>query len=318
MVSIFSRDNLPYTGKESRGTVNYFQNRRSSNGWKGGLVEWTEGQTAYLSVVFSWQLPAAYQRAVWYKMAGYDVRAGGPAVIFNPNYLVDVARIGGQVDALPRHNSNATFTTRGCVRRCTFCTVPKIETDFTELGEWEPKPIICDNNFLASSDNHFNRVIDLLKPLSGIDFNQGLDARLLTKHHAARLAELDLAFVRLAWDDIRIEKHFIRAFKLLREAGFPKKIIRSYVLIGYKDTPEEALYRLETIRRLGGTPYPMRYQPLNALRRNEYVAPDWTDRELKRFVRYWSNLNRLGAIPFGEFEMAKRADTAALPQYQLL
>lgn len=298
--------------------TNYFQNRRNSNGWRGGLVEWIENQTAYLSVVFSWQLPAAYQRAVWYRAVGYEVRAGGPAVTFNPNYLTDVAQIGGQVDALPRHNPNATFTTRGCVRRCTFCTVPKIETDFIELAEWEPKPIICDNNFLASSPVHFNRVVDLLKPLSGIDFNQGLDARLLTKHHAIRLAELDLAFVRLAWDDIRIEKHFLGAFELLREAGFPKKIIRSYVLIGYKDTPEEALYRLETIRRLGATPYPMRYQPLDALRRNEYVAPGWTDRELKRFVRYWSNLNRLGAIPFSEFGVAERTDRATLPQYQLL
>lgn len=297
--------------------MNYFQNRRKTNGWKGGLVEWVEGDTAFLSVVFSWQLPAAYQRAVWYGTAGYLVLAGGPAVTYNPDYLAGVAHIGGQVDALPHHNPNATFTTRGCVRRCTFCTVPKIETDFIELAQWEPKPIICDNNFLASDPDHFNRVVDRLKPLSGIDFNQGLDARLLTKHHADRLAELDMRFVRLAWDDIRIERHFIRAFELLRQAGFPKKIIRSYVLIGHKDTPEDALHRLETIRQLGVTPYPMRYQPLDALRRNDYVAPGWTDRELKRFVRYWSNLNRLGAIPFDEFEAGERTKPVVSTQQQL-
>lgn len=297
--------------------TNYFQNRRKTNGWQGGMVEWTEDQTAYLSIVFSWQLPVAYQRAVWWRAMGYEVEAGGPAVSFNPGYMVDVARIGGEANALPRHNPNAAFTTRGCVRRCTFCTVPKIETDFIELGEWEwePKPIICDNNFLASSPVHFDRVVDLLKPLKEVDFNQGLDARLLTKYQAERLAELDLLCVRLAWDNVRIEKHFIKAFELLRAAGFPKKAVRSYVLIGYNDTPEDSLYRLETIRKLGATPYPMRYQPLDALKRNNYVAPAWTDRELKRFVRYWSNLNRLGAIPFDEFEMKARA---AIPTQELL
>ena len=51
-------------------------------------------------------------------------------------------------------------------------------------------------------------MIDKLKPLSGIDFNQGLDARLLTEYHAERLAELDLKMVRLAWDHIGLESQF--------------------------------------------------------------------------------------------------------------
>ena len=39
---------------------------RNHNGWQHrGLVEWIEGQTAFLSVVFSWQMARAYQRAVW-------------------------------------------------------------------------------------------------------------------------------------------------------------------------------------------------------------------------------------------------------------
>jgi hypothetical protein len=89
--------------------------------WIGGLAEWTEpacagrGTTAYISVVFTWQLAEAYQRAVWYKTLGYHVRAGGPAVILNPGYLADVAKIGGQVNALPHHNPDATFTSRGCI-----------------------------------------------------------------------------------------------------------------------------------------------------------------------------------------------------------
>jgi hypothetical protein len=275
--------------------------QKNNHDWPKRIVEWKNGDTAYLSVVFSWQLPQAYQRAVWLQAEGYRVRAGGPAVAIQPDYLAGVARIGGEVDALLRHNPNATFTSRGCIRRCSFCAVPRIEGDLRELADWEPRPVVCDNNLLACSQAHFDKVIDRLKPLSDIDFNQGLDARLMTEHHAQRLAELDLKFVRLAWDSVKNEVEFVRAYELLRKAGIAKGLIRVYVLLGFKDTPEDALYRLQSIRDLGLMPNPMRYQPIDATMKNSYVAPGWTDRELKRFVRYWSNLAHVGSIPFDEF-----------------
>ncbi|MCP4537711.1 MAG: hypothetical protein GY832_11235 [Chloroflexi bacterium] len=269
--------------------------------WNGGFQEWIEDNTVCLSVVFSWDLKPAFERAVWLRAMGHHIRAGGPAVTLNPGYLSEVAEIGGKVDALPHHNPNATFTSRGCVRRCPFCAVPIIEGELTELSDWVPRPIVCDNNLLACSQAHFNRVIDSLKPLKEIDFNQGLDARLLTKHHADRIAELDLHAVRLAWDDTRSESQFMRAFELLRSVGIPARRIRVYVLIGFDDTPEDALYRLQTVRGLKTHPNPMRYQPLNAQKRNEYVAPNWTDRKLKRYMRYWSRLRWFSGIPFEEF-----------------
>ena len=88
---------------------------------------------------------------------------------------------------------------------------------------WPIKPIVCDNNFLATSRAHFNRSIDRLKLVSGVDFNQGLDARLLTKYHADRLSELDLYCVRLAWDHSGMERQFINAFETLIAAGIAKE-----------------------------------------------------------------------------------------------
>ena len=267
----------------------------------GGYAEWTEKKDAFISVVFSWQLDSAYQRAVWLRSSGYRVQAGGPAVALNPGAISDVAEVGGTVDALPHHNPDATFTTRGCIRHCPFCAVPIIEGDLVELTDWEPRPIVCDNNLLAASEAHFDRVIDRLKPLSGIDFNQGLDSRLLTKRHAERLTELNLSTVRLAWDNTAYEHQFITAYKVLRDAGIPARMIRVYVLIGFDDTPEDALYRLETIRGLGSWPNPMRYQPLDTKRRNDYVSPSWTDAHLKKYMRYWSRLAWFGHIPFSEY-----------------
>ena len=269
-------------------------------------MEWVEDNTAFLSVVFSWHLQKAYQRAVWYKSAGYRVCAGGPAVSLNPGFLADVAEIGGDIPALHRHNPDATFTSRGCVNHCTFCAVPKIEGQLVELDDWPVKPIICDNNLLACSVPHFDRVIDRLieSRVRGIDFNQGLDARLLTEYHARRFAELgkQLSFVRLAWDNSRLEAQFRDAWRLLIDAGISPKQIRVYVLIGFDDTPQDALYRLETIRGLGGLPNPMRYQPLGAMKRNEYLSPNWTSSEMKRIARYYSRLNWLGHIPFSEYK----------------
>ena len=275
-----------------------------NSGWQDGFVEWLEGETAYLSVVFSWQLQRAYQRAVWLRSLGYHVRAGGPAIANNPEFLAGlVAPLeGGNVGALSRHNPNATFTSRGCSNHCPFCIVPKIEGDLYELENWEPKPIVCDNNLLACSLAHFDRVIDRLKPIPQVDFNQGLDARLLTDYHAKRLAELDTYCIRLAWDNTRLEEQFLRAYQLLRNNGFTPQHIRVYVLIGFNDTPGDALYRLQTIKTLGSWPNPMRYQPLDAKVRNEYVSPKWTERQLRRYCRYWSRQAWLGHISFEEYK----------------
>jgi hypothetical protein len=170
-----------------------------------------------------------------------------------------------------------------------------------ELDDWESKPIVCDNNLLAASVAHFDVVIDSLKSLKWCDFNQGLDARLMTQYHAERLAELNNPTCRLAFDSVDYEPSFLRAFSLLRDAGIPKKNIRTYVLIGFRDTPDDALYRLNLVRSLGVLPNPMRYQPINAKYRNEYVGAHWTHRELDRYMSYWQNLRYTGSVPFEEY-----------------
>lgn len=270
----------------------------------GGLVEHIveDKKVVDISIVFSWLLDKAYQKCIWYREQGYEVYVGGPAVDINPSYLSDVAIVGLQInDFISLHNLYATFTSRGCIRNCKFCIVPKLEGKLEELEDWPVRPVVCDNNFLATSEKHFNKAIDKLKHLKQIDFNQGLDARLITKYQANRLAELDMKVVRLAWDHTSMEKQFMRAFNILIDAGFPAKHIRCYVLMGFNDTPDDALYRLETIKGLGAMPNPMRYQPIDTPKKNSYVGDNWTDAELKRYMRYWSRQVWLGHIPFEDY-----------------
>jgi hypothetical protein len=270
--------------------------------WSKTFIECSENGTTRLSVAFTWDLPAVYQRAAWQSSMGQRVIVGGPAVSLMPDYLSDVAEIGDDwPDALAHHNPMATFTSRGCVRRCSFCAVWRVEGQLRELDDWPIRPIVCDNNLLACSLKHFDRVIDRLKPLPNVDVNQGLDARLMTKYHADRLAELKRPMIRLAFDHVSSESSFMAAYEMLREAGITKHQIRVYVLVGYQDTPEDALYRLRLVSDLGIDPNPMRYNPLDSLVRDSYVGPNWTDSELTRYVRYLANLRWFRAVPFEDF-----------------
>ena len=275
--------------------------------WPKKTIDWIEDGTAFVSVPFTWDLPETWSRCVFLKALGYAVRAGGPAVNLMSDYLADVAEIGGEVDALSHHNPNAVFTSRGCPNRCEFCAVPIIEGDLREMGSWEPKPIVCDNNLLACSRTHVNKVLDSLKGVEGVDFNQGLDARLLTKYHADRLAELDLKHVRLAWDHTGLESQVMSAIQILKNAGIPHSKMRIYVLFGFRDTPEDARYRFEILQKMRIWPAAQRYQPLDALVKNDYVneAAGWTEHELKRFSRYWNRQHWLAGVPFDEYERSK-------------
>jgi len=275
--------------------------------WAKGIVEWTNEDTAYISVVFSWDIQSAYQRAVWFNAMGYHVRIGGPAIHDQSmSVFSDVAEVGGNIpDTIKRHNPDATFTTRGCIRKCPFCLVPKIEPEFIELDDWPVRPIVCDNNLLASSKYHFDSVCEKLSDLKGIDFNQGLDARLLTEYHAKRLSKLNYKVLRLAFDSRKYEDQFLRAFRILTDAGISPNKIRVLALINYKETIDDALYRLEKIRELGALPCPMRFQPLNTQRKNSYLAPGWNKKTLADMTRYYFRLNWLGNITFAEYDLGK-------------
>lgn len=226
------------------------------------------------------------------------VVAGGPAVkLMGAPWAKTPDSV--PYDTLAMHNPLATFTSRGCPNRCAFCAVPKIEGDFVELAEWKPAPVVCDNNIMAASRNHFKRVIDSLMPFPYVDFNQGLDARLFTSWHAEQLARLNKVMVRFAFDHVNNEGAVGDALQTARNAGL--RHFRIYVLIGFKDTPGDARYRLDWVRAQCVYPNPMRYQPLDTTEKNSYVAPNWTERELRRMMQYYSRLIYYEHIPFDKF-----------------
>ena len=232
-----------------------------------------------MSVPFTWNLPEVMHEARHPDLFHNRVVVGGPAVrlakVKLPELLADLpewVEIGDQCEgALQRMNLLATRTTVGCVRRCSFCAVPITEGDFRELVDWPDRPIICDNNLLAASAEHFDRVCDRLERHDWCDFNQGLDARLMNDHHAERIGRLRGAQVRLALDHSKTTDQWQGAHDRLLRHGVPKSRITTYVLCGYGSDPADAWKRCEHV---GGKPYarPQWFHPLNATEYNAVLA----------------------------------------------
>lgn len=266
------------------------------NQWRKNIAAWTCGKTLYLSVPFTWLLGKAQSMA---EEHDGPVVAGGPAVALMGAPWADETPAECPFDALAYHNPAACFFSRGCPYACENCAVPKTEGDYREAWPKRVGPMVCDNNANAGSQHYFEKMIDSLLPFSYVDFNQGLSSRLFKPFHANQLARLRGVKVRFAFDHTASESAVVDAIATARSAGL--KNFGVYVLFGFKDTPEDALYRMEKVRSWGILPNAQRYQPLNATEKNNYVAPGWTESELKRMARYWTRTVWLGHIPYKDY-----------------
>lgn len=270
------------------------------NQWRKGIASWRIGDTLCLSVVFSWDISEAILLAAEHKG---PVCAGGPAAVANADRLrghgIEVRFLCETVEPILFHNPLATFTTRGCPNHCPWCIVPKIEPRFRELRTFRPAPVVCDNNFLAASVRHQDRVVRALERFERVDFNQGLDARLFTRAAADRLGRLKNVKVRFGFDRPSMESAVADALKLARQRT--SKDLGVYCLIGLGDTPKQAREKLELVRSWGVRPTPMRYQPVDCIEKNSYRELGWTETELRRMMKYYSRLRWYEHIPYDEF-----------------
>lgn len=244
--------------------------------WPKGPFYWEEDNYLYVSIPFTWSLPAVRERVQKKNLGLYEgVVVGGPALDLMPHYFDDLPYVAvgsSYPGVLQKVHPLATRTTVGCVRKCPFCGIGKGKIEggpFRELYDWPDLPVLCDNNLLAASEKHFDRVIErIVRRWPWADFNQGLDARLLTSWHADRLASIKTPIIRLALDAMGVTTIWEKAYACLREAGIAKSNISSYCLIAFTDTPEDAWRRCDWIERHGVAPLPMWYHALDQMEWN--------------------------------------------------
>ena len=234
----------------------------------------------------------------------------------------------------PAHDAYFTYMTRGCGMKCQCCAVQTLEPEYIPFisitesirrvdEQFGPKKdlLLMDNNVLRSP--HFDDIVDEIKalgfqkgatyinPKTGksvqrfVDFNQGLDAFLLTPHKAERLGELAIRPARIAFDHIEDAEAYKRAITLCARSGITH--MSNYLLYNgedftgkghsyHADTPEDLYERMkismdlcedlnnELDHKVAIFSFPMRYIPLSDLKRG-YVGAKWNHKYLRALQR---------------------------------
>jgi hypothetical protein len=157
------------------------------------------------------------------------------------------------------------FTSRGCIRKCSFCIVPdkegkiKINSDIYEFYDSRFSHIVLlDNNILALPD-HFKTIAkQIMDNNLTVDFNQGLDIRLVDNDNIKLLSNLRVKPVyRFAFDNPQDEKIIVEKIKLLKEHGLRGMF---YVLVGFNTTLDQDIHRINVLNSLDQRVYIMRYE----------------------------------------------------------
>lgn len=294
----------------------------------------------------------------------------------------------------PAHNAYFAYTTRGCINKCKFCAVPKLEPQYcnfiglkerieatrARFGE-QRDLLLLDNNVLVSES--YNKIIDEIKecgfekgatyispneyeitiknlqdsyndrayirkavklykelmdklkdeaektelylkleearclynytatkeailklddfvrPLYNqiyrptkkkriVDFNQGVDSRLINEANMQKLAEVNIYPLRIAFDHWELREVYEKSVRIAVKSGI--KSLSNYLLYNFEDKPEELYLRLrlnvDLCEELEASIYsfPMKYHPITDEKffmNRDYIGKHWN----RKFIR---------------------------------
>jgi len=235
-----------------------------------------------------------------------DDRDGTPIEDLIPDYsILEQVR---NYYPYPVHDAYFAYASRGCVRKCHFCGVPKLEgaqrdgQSITELvnavnERYGPRRdlTLMDNNVAASAN--YRNIIAEIRDLGftpgaklhrpgkvavqrRVDFNQGVDARILCKDkmYLEEMATIALKPLRIAFDHIGVRKPYETAIRMAHNVGLNE--LSNYMLYNFHDTPEDLYARMklniDLNMELGCRifSFPMRYQPTD-MRDRSHVGAHW-------------------------------------------
>ncbi len=231
----------------------------------------------------------------------------GPGIPSLDQYVPDYSIVDSPEWNYKPEDSYFSRTTKGCVRKCKFCAVRSLEPKFAAIGDWrkqlrEVREAFGERQHIVFLDNNVVAAPKLQEIISAIrregfengairnnrrrtvDFNQGIDARLITRKVAKCLSGINLSPVRLAFDYEGVERHYRNAVQRLADVGF--RHFTNYVMFNFNDTPRSLYRRLKINLQLSRkldiaiTGFPMRFIPIDDVSR-QYVSKGWHWRYLR-------------------------------------
>lgn len=158
------------------------------------------------------------------------------------------------------------FLTRGCPRGCGFCHVASKEgrcsykvANLDEFWQGQKNIELLDPNTLACPD-HKDLLQQLIDSKAKVEFNQGMDVRLINDSNLKLLKQLKLKSVHFAFDRWQ-DKDIIepRLQMVSEETDWSRSKVTVYILTNFDTTIEQDLYRIELCRKLNFQPYVMIY-----------------------------------------------------------
>lgn len=206
----------------------------------------------------------------------------------------------------PDFTASLGFSTRGCIRNCPWCVVPKKEGAIRANAELEEflRPdsrdlILMDNNILAHE--HGLRQLEKSRALGlRVDCNQGLDCRIIAedKYIAKLLTKVHwLRYIRLSCDTLSQMAEIQKAVQLIRryKSSYYYEFF-CYVLV--KDIPD-ALERVEFLRKLKVKPFAQAFREMGSSKEPA--------KELKNFCRWVNHKAIFYSIPWQEYKYKQEA-----------
>ena len=158
----------------------------------------------------------------------------------------------------PNYKEAYGFLTRGCIRQCDWCIVPRKEgkirayCDIETVLQGRQRAILLDNNVLASNFG-LEQIEKIVKLQCRVDFNQGLDARLVTDDVAKLLSKVKwINVIRFAVDTENQIRPFLSALEKLNRHGVKNSKLFVYVLLREL---HDSYHRINLLKQMGVYPF---------------------------------------------------------------
>lgn len=213
---------------------------------------------SYASCVFTWNTKRKNGLSP-------DTILGGSGIDLKAELPPEVEHSMPDYNLYPDIDFSMGFTSRGCIRKCPFCIVPDKEGSIKACARisefWDrrhKKIVLLDNNLLASP-NWRQTMEDLIAEGLLVDFNQGLDIRLVNEEKAGYLKRVKAKQLRFAFDNIAYKEAVERGIRTLVEAGIPLRKLSFYVLVAF-DGDNTAIERMRFLASYGVDVFPMIYK----------------------------------------------------------
>ena len=262
---------------------------------QGNLVEWYDPSKhydlVYMSKVFSFTnepFEEIHADQVVKGGSGYAIQLIDGKEVFDQkkhsNLPDHIEHIFPDYSLYGITNTAHGFMSRGCPRGCFFCHVKAKEgckaykvADLNEFWNGQKNIELYDPNTLACPE--WKDILQqLIDSKANVDFNQGVDIRLMTDEKCEMLMQMKIKHIHFAWDRYQDKKFVVPKLQRFKEmTGWSRDKVTVYILTNYDTTMEQNLERVKTCRELGFNPYIMRYD-------KEHIPRGSEINKLERYV----------------------------------